>query len=194
VLTSTLNNSLRPVPARRVSKSQSGFTLLEMVVAMMVTMIGLLGLATAIGYALMITTKSQTVTNSKLMIVATLEQMETLRNTQELTFGQIANTGSVDNSLSSRTFAGFPTGFQQVSTQPGADGIYGTADDLINGSGVVDQTLAVHGYTRQIAITSLSPNLKRIQVTLKYKRSDGTTDTLSGVSYLNNDARSSFIP
>ena len=37
------------------------------------------------------------VTNTKLLAVSMLEQMETLRDTNNLTFGQIANVGQVNN-------------------------------------------------------------------------------------------------
>ena len=58
--------------------------------------------------------------------------METLRNSGHLTFGQIANVGDVDGRGAPRTFGGFQTGFQQVSTNPGPDGIFGTPDDLVD--------------------------------------------------------------
>lgn len=175
---------LRHLSLQAPRKSESGVTILEMVVAMMVLTVGLLGLAAAIGYAVTVSNKGRNVTNSKLLVVSILEQMETLRNTNQLTFRQIANVGSVDNTGASTTFAGFPSAFQNVTTNPGADGIYGTADD--------DQTTAVPGFTRQIQITSLNTNLKRIQVTLQYPDTNGQTQQLVAVSYLNNDDRTNF--
>src|SRR5690348_15834232 len=112
VLTSSLSN--RRAPRSRLTQfdAQTGVTILEMVVAMMVLMVGLLALAASIGYAVMVSNKGRNLTNTKLLVVSVLEQMETLRNTQELTFGQIANTGQVDNTGSTKNFPGFPTGFQ----------------------------------------------------------------------------------
>jgi type II secretory pathway pseudopilin PulG len=182
-------------------KSESGVTILEMVVAMMILTVGLLGLAAAIGYAMTVSNKGRNVTNSKLLVVSILEQMETLRNTNQLTFGQIANAGSVDNTGASQNFNGFPTTFTQVSVNPGPDGIYGTSDDLTDpgpdgiygtSDDFTDQAWAVPGYTRQILITSLNPNLKRIQVTLKYPDTNGQMQQIVGVSYLNNDDRTNF--
>ena len=196
---------------RRASESkrlhrESGVTILEMVVAMLILTIGLLGLAASIGYAVTVSNKGRNLTNSKLLVVSILEQMEKLRNTEsgaieELTFGQIANVGQVDNAGATRNFAGFPTDFQPLSINPGPDGIFGTADDLINpgpdniygtGDDFTDATWAVAGYSRQITITSLNPNLKRIQVTLRYPDAGGQLRDLVGVSYLNNDTRSNF--
>jgi len=196
-----LNNEIRRRPVRRKLHSESGVTILEMVVAMLILTIGLLGLAASIGYAVTVSNKGRNLTNSKLLVVSLLEQMETLRNTEQLTFGQIANQGSVDNTGATRTFIGFPTAFQPLSINPGPDGIFGTSDDLIspgadNKYGTIDDTIdntwALPGYQRQITITNLSTNLKRIQVTLRYPDAAGHMRDLEGVSYLNNDTRSNF--
>lgn len=183
------------------SPSNQGFSLLEMVVAATLLMVGLLGVASAIGYAMVASNHGRAITNTKLLAVSILEQMETLRNTGNLTFGQIANAGQVDNSGSSRNFAGFPPGFQQVSTEPGPDGIFGTGDDLIDssngifgdGDDVVNPNFAVVGVTRQIQITELNDTLKRIEVTVSYPASNGMKQ-LVAVCYLNDNAHSNYIP
>ena len=181
------NNESRRRPLRRQLHSESGVTILEMVVAMLILTVGLLGLAASIGYAVTVSNKGRNVTNSKLLVVSLLEQMETLRNTEQLTFAQIRNQGSTDPNPdlgATRPFVGFPTAFQPLSMNPGPDGIYGTADD--------DSASVVPGYQRQITITNLSANLKRIQVTLRYPDAGGHLRDMVGVSYLNNDARSNF--
>jgi hypothetical protein len=94
----------------------------------------------------------------------------------------------VDNSGSSFTFAGFPTGFQPVAKVTGPDGIYGTTDDTIGASSAD----LCPGYSREIVITPLSPNLKEIKVTLEYPGPNGTRQRMSGTSYLNNDSRNSY--
>ncbi|MGB8510980.1 MAG: prepilin-type N-terminal cleavage/methylation domain-containing protein [Pyrinomonadaceae bacterium] len=162
----------------------SGFTMLEMTVAMVVLMVGLLALASAVGYALMAGNRGRNVTNTKLLIVSVLEQVENLRNTGELSFGQINNVGVVDTS---GTAGVFRTGFNQITNLPGADGIYGTADDLAN------TNTALTGYEREIVITSLSTNLKKVQVTIRYPGGDGVIRSIKGISYLNNDARSNYV-
>jgi type II secretory pathway pseudopilin PulG len=196
-----LNNESSSERPRKHLHSESGVTILEMVVAMLILTVGLLGLAASIGYAVTVSNKGRNLTNTKLLVVSLLEQMETLRNTQQLTFGQIANQGQVDNSGSSRNFTGFPVAFQSLSTNPGPDGIFGTDDDLISpgtdniygtSDDTIDSTWAVLGYQRQISITNLSPNLKRVQVTVRYPDSGGQIRDLVGVSYLNNDTRSNF--
>lgn len=177
-------------------KSEAGFSLLEMVVAMVVMMVGLLALASTIGFALTVSNKGRSVTNSKLLVVSILEQMETLRNTRQLSFEEISNSASSN-------FAGFPDTFQPVSVNPGPDGIYGTGDDLIDagGDGIYgtaddfsNPSLARPGMTRQILITPLSGSLKKIQVTLRSSGTRGAPDVSKSVSYLNNDANSNFLP
>ena len=183
--------------------SESGFSLIEMVVAMLLMLIALLALATAIGYAFMVSNKGRSITNAKLLVTSILEQMETLRNTKRLTFGQLSNAGAVDNKNSSRAFEGFPIEFQPVSLNPGPDGIFGTIDDLVDAGtdgsyGTLDDftnnTLAHPGFSRQIIITNLNPDLKRIQVTLRYPGDKGKIYEKVGVSYLNNDVRGNFRP
>jgi prepilin-type N-terminal cleavage/methylation domain-containing protein len=185
-----------------LKRSDSGFSLLEMVVAITILTVGLLGVASAIGYAMVASNRGRSITNTKLLAVSILEQMETLRNTGNLTFGQIANVGQVNNGGSTRTFLGFPAGPQQISTNPGPDGIYGTADDLIDAGtdglfgtsdDVVNPNLAIIGVTRQIQITSLSSTLKKVEVTVNYAVS-GNMQQLKAVCYLNDNSRSTFIP
>jgi hypothetical protein len=172
-----------------------------MIVAMGILMFGLLSLAAAMGWSLSISKRLGYMTDTKLTISSMLEQMETLRNTRRLTFGQIANQGDVNNVGATLAFAGFPRGFQPVSANPGPDGIYGTADDLVDAGtdavygtndDFVNPALARPRYTREILITSLSSNLRKIQVTMRYPGSNGEIQQLMGVSYLNNDAASNF--
>ncbi|HKB65060.1 MAG TPA: prepilin-type N-terminal cleavage/methylation domain-containing protein [Pyrinomonadaceae bacterium] len=197
--TSTLNS-----PHQSCSSSQSdcGFSLLEMVVAITLLTIGLLGVASAIGYAIVASNHGRSITNTKLLAVSMLEQMETLRDTNSLTFGQISNVGHVDDHGAVKVFAGFQPGFQQVSTNPGPDGIFGTADDLIDAGpdgnfGTVDDfvnpNFALVGVTRQVQITDLSAKLKKIQVSVDYSVAGGTKQLLV-TGYLNDNSTSSYIP
>ena len=187
---------------RRADPSEAGFSLLEMVIAITILSIGLLGVASAIGYAIVASNHGRSITNTKLLAVSMLEQMETLRDTNNLTFGQIANVGQVSNTGAVKVFLGFQPGFQQVSINPGPDGIFGTADDLIDAGtdGIfgtrddfVNPNLALVGVTRQVQITNLSSKLKKIQVTVGYSVS-GMPKQLLVTGYLNDNSTSSYIP
>lgn len=197
--TSTPNNPQRRPSA---SRSERGFSLLEMVVAITLLTVGLLGVASAIGYAMVASNHGRSITNTKLLAMSMLEQMETLRDTNNLTFGQIANVGQVNNAGAVKVFAGFQPGFQQVSINPGPDGIFGTADDLIDAGadgnfGTVDDfvnpNFAVIGVTRQVQITSLSSKLKKIQVTVKFSVNAGPKQVVV-TGYLNDNSTASYIP
>lgn len=197
----TPNNRLCADAPERQMHSESGVTMLEMVVSMLILTVGLLALAASIGYAVTVSNRGRNVTNTKLLVVSTIEHMENLRNTEQLTFGQIANVGAVDNTGAPRNFNGFPTGLQPLSRNPGPDGIFGTSDDLVSAGAdntygtaddFTDATLGLAGFSRQIAITSLNPNLKRIEVTVRYTDVGGQLRNLKAVSYLNNDTRSNF--
>jgi prepilin-type N-terminal cleavage/methylation domain-containing protein len=167
---------------------ERGFSLLEVIIAMLILTIGLLGVASAVGYALMASNSGRGLTNAKLLVISSLEQMETLRDSGQLNFAEIANT-----SLTS-TVGVFPPDFQFVSTTPGADFMYGTADD----PGLTDVNFRVAGVKRKIEITNMSTTLKKIKVTLQYlpdpngvavKRFD-----LVCVSYLNDDSHGNYVP
>jgi prepilin-type N-terminal cleavage/methylation domain-containing protein len=186
------SNSRRPAGARAPRGAESGFTLLEMIVAMVIMMIGLLSLAQVLSYALAVSNHGRGVTNAKLLVVSVLEQMENLRNTGQLTYGQIANPDDVDNEGAGFKFKGFETGFKPVpkpEAGPGTDGIYGTGDDPALDAQVYE------GFERQIEIDTLgdSDNLKRIVVTLRYRDAGGAERELTGTSYLNNDFRSNVL-
>lgn len=194
----TLSNHSK-TSSRTSRSSEGGFSLLEMVVAMVVLTVGLLGVASAISYALMASNRGRGVTNSKMLVVSALEQMETLRNTGQLNFAEISNS-----TVAGSSFRGFPSDFRDVSTVPGPDGVFGTADDLSSAPGpdgnygtsddVKDMTRARPGVTRQILITELNPLLKKVQVTLRYGPNGGEQKDLIGISYLNDDAHSNYIP
>ncbi len=185
------------------ASSAAGFTLLEVVIAMLLMLIGLLSLAGAVTYALRASGQGHSTTDAKLIITGTLEQIEALRNSKQLNYSQIANTGSVVNP-GTYIFGGFSTGFNPVSSQPGCDGVSGTSDDLRtagadgicgNADDVTDNSLALPGYTRQIEISQLegNPNLKKVRVTLRYPGRFGGQQQLVGESYINNDARSNYL-
>src|SRR6267142_6206268 len=106
-----LQSNNRKSPIKQSRRSEAGFSLLEMVVALVIMTVGLLGVASAISYALLASNRGRGVTNSKMLVVAALEQMETLRNTGQLNFQEISNA-----QVAGSTFRGFPSDFRDVST------------------------------------------------------------------------------
>jgi len=180
-------------------KAEDGFTMIEAIVAIFVMTVGLVGTMAAVTYAIEFGRISRNVGGAKSVIVASIEQVETLRNAQRLNFKQIANLGNVDNTDSTNQFDGFGVGFKPVSLAPGNDGVNGTGDDLSTGAGadgkfgtgddIIDTALIRSGFERQITISDLSESLKKIEVKVKYLGREGKQGEITGVGYLNDDAR-----
>ena len=135
---------------------QSGITLLEVLISMVVLTIGLVGMLSVLGVTIKATQASQENSVAKTVADEALESILTARETTTVPWSAIANTGSGGIFLS---------GYQPVCNA-GADGIYGTADDCASG----EQTLQLPGpdgifgtaddvfmpltnYTRTITIT-----------------------------------------
>lgn len=182
----------------RKRKNEKGFSLVEAIVAILIITVALIGTAAAVTYALKFGAISRNVTNAKLIATGEIEEIDSLRNTRRLDFNQIANAGSVDNSSSVNTFTGFTTGFQQISLNPGPDGVDGTADDLHDpgadgkfgtGDDFDNAALVRSGYQRQITVTNLSTSLKKIEIKIRYFSSGGSIGELTAVSYLNDEVR-----
>jgi Tfp pilus assembly protein PilV len=188
-----------------VRQAEAGFTIIEMCIAMLILTFGLLAVAGAISYSISTSYMSRNVTNAKLIVSSILEQMQTLKNTQQLAFKQIANVGAVDNKDMTTAFNGFPTGFNPVSSSPGPDGIFGSCDDLSTAKGAdgkwctgddtKNTALARAGFEYRILISNFAttPNLKKVEVTIRYAGQNGATYELVGVSYLNNDAGTTHV-
>lgn len=198
-----LNNSskLRISPAN--SGNQSGFTLLETIVAILILTIALMGTAAALTYAFEYGTTSRNVGSCRMIIVSTMEEIESLRNSRRLEYKQIGNVGAVDNTGANNTFTGFSVDYQPVSMKPGFDGVYGTADDIkdagVDGvlgtaDDVDDPSLIRGGFMRKITITPLplDPTIKRVEVNVKYFSAGDRVSVISGVGYINDEARMTY--
>lgn len=189
----------QPKNKSRAGSAEDGFTMIEAIVAIFVLTIGLIGTVAAITYALEFGAISRNVGSAKQVIIASIEEVETLRNAQRLNFQQVANAGKVNNSDSSNLFDGFSTGFKDVALQPGPDGVNGTDDDTIiapgadgkygTGDDIKDSTSVRGGYQRQITISDLSGSLKKVEIKVKFLGRAGKQGEITGVSYLNDDAR-----
>lgn len=196
------NNHKRNSKNNGSEKGEQGFSLVEAVIAILILTIGLIGTAAAVTYALEFSSISRNVTKAKLVVVASIEEIESLRNSRRLNFKQFANTGSVDNTDAANQFLGFSKGFKAVSNTPGGDGVNGTIDDIATAPGadgvygtgddVIDQTRIRAGYTRQIEIIDLSASLKKVVVRVRYTSVNGKLGEIVGVSYLNDEARTTI--
>ena len=171
--------------ARRSSR-QDGFTLIEVLIASAIMTIGLLAVLGMFTTALSATQSSQLDQLAHARATQALESVYTARQTAQLGWDSINNTG---------TLTGIFTSGMTTLTDPGPDGLDGTADDvatapiilpgpdgILGGSHAADdQTISLANFKRQIAITQAIdpttgaqiPTLKQVVVTIQYPSSTG---------------------
>jgi prepilin-type N-terminal cleavage/methylation domain-containing protein len=107
---------------RRAGKREGGFSLIEVLIAMVVLTVGLVSLLSVFGLAMAATQTSQQDMIAKQLANESLESIMTARNSSQLAWDQLQNVGQGDgNGI-------FVTGLKPMNL-PGADGIYGTTDD-----------------------------------------------------------------
>jgi prepilin-type N-terminal cleavage/methylation domain-containing protein len=163
------------------NQRQKGFTLLEVMISMAIMTIGLVNLVAVMGIAMGATQSSQQLAISKKLANEALESILTARETAQIPFAAIQNTGS----------GGIFLPGQQPIDLPGADGIIGTADDAAAGPQILDMPgpngvfmnscpagpdvcLSLANYKRTIAITPYTfagvpdANLNIVTITITY--------------------------
>ena len=166
-----------------VGRGQRGFSLIEVMIAILILSVGLLAVVGTFATALKSTQWSQEDMIAKQKALEALESIYTARNTQQLTFGQVANVAGVGGGI-------FANGYTQMLAA-GPDGLVGTTDDVAypaNGpcpggvegirlpgpDGILgngdDTCLSLSTFQRQILIVPLNANLKQITVNVQYTK------------------------
>jgi hypothetical protein len=160
-----------------------GFSFIELIVAMSVLMVGLLGMAQVFyfGMAIVGTSSSQLIAREKAR--EAIESVHTARDTRVITWAQIRNTVAPNCAAWPTTTANGGGTFlngQQNMLAAGPDGLVYTADDAgqemtpgpDNTLGTADDIPLV-GFTREVAICDVNgnPNLRQITVTIRYNGS-----------------------
>ena len=188
---------------RRPHNSQSGFTIIETMIAIAIMSIGIVTLIAAFATAVGATNNAQENLIARQKTLEAMESVYTARNTQQISFariGNIASGGIFTNGPTQLLYAGndglvntaddtpyaaigaCPAGPECV-TLPGPDGILGTPDD---------KALSLANFTREIKIASvlevdgvtIDPNLKQITVTVSYSTGGSTVPRSYSVSAL----------
>jgi prepilin-type N-terminal cleavage/methylation domain-containing protein len=173
--------------SRPHASAQRGFTLVETMIAIVILTIGILSLLAVFGTAVATTQNAQENLIARQKALETMESIYTARNTQQITFAQIANivNGGIFTSGPTQLLSAGPDGLVNTAddidfpatgvcpagpeciTLPGPDGILGTADD---------QAYSLANFSREIRIATvlesdgvtIDPNLKQITVTVSY--------------------------
>ena len=176
-------------PSQGVRQSEAGFSLMEVLIAMLVLTVGVLSLLGVIALGV------QTVAASSPMLIArekareAIESVHAARDTGELAWSRIYNVADggvflagmrdlrlpgVDGLVNTADDAIQPIEFLR---HPGADGVLNNSDDIIT-------RLDSASFQREIVITTLNqdgtttlnPNLRRIIVNVRYRVLGGWRD------------------
>jgi prepilin-type N-terminal cleavage/methylation domain-containing protein len=164
--------------ARHDGRTDQGFSLVEVMVAMGVMSTGLMALVGvfALGVTRMATSSPMLIAREKAR--EAVESVHAARDTGELAWNKVFNVG--DNGV-------FLGGARKLRT-PGPDGLVNTADDgdveTVRKPGkddlldtADDELVELNDFTREIRITTLNydggggtnPNLRQVVVTIRYK-------------------------
>ena len=165
---------------QRSKGTEQGFSLIEVMISIALLTIGLLSLLGIFGVAMAATQTSQENNTAKLLADEAMEGILTARETANISWAQINNTGSGGI---------FLPGFQPIDCA-GVDGLIGTADDAACGPQILEQPGPsgvyvgtcppdvcnnLTNFTRQILISPVivgggppSPTLRQVTITIQY--------------------------
>jgi prepilin-type N-terminal cleavage/methylation domain-containing protein len=129
VLEATVKAESNNASRQRNMETQQGFSLIEVMISIALLTIGLLSLLGIFGVAMAATQTSQENNTAKLLADEAMEGILTARETANISWAQINNTGAGGI---------FLPGFQPIDCA-GVDGIIGTADDAACGPQVLEQ-------------------------------------------------------
>ncbi len=162
--------------------------MVEVIIAMVIMTISTIGLMAAFGAAVGATQSAQEDLIARQKALEAMESIYTARNTQQVSFAQIANTpggmfllgaqqlkqAGADGLVGTGDDVNYPAngpcpGGAECYVMPGPDGILGTADDV---------GMSLSNFTRSITINNvleadgvtIDPNLKQIVVVVSYTK------------------------
>ena len=162
------------------SSTDRGFTLIEVLIAMIILTVGAIAMAGAIGLSARHLVGSQDQILASQRAAEAVESVFKARDNRVLSWAQIRNIAGAsgsDNGI-------FQDGPRAVR-DPGADGIVNTADDGAPAQVVRpgpdgllgtpdDQSTPLVGFTREIEIRDISPTLRQLRVIVRYPTAQGT--------------------
>lgn len=128
------------------NNSESGFSYIDVMIALVILLIGVLALLSGITGSIVQTRSQEQQLLAKQIITTTMESIMSVKETDPARLGwnAIGNVGS--NVVNGVPQGIFLTGFQPVTTDAGTDEVVGTADDT---------GTPVQGVERRIVITDL---------------------------------------
>jgi prepilin-type N-terminal cleavage/methylation domain-containing protein len=176
--------------SRQVKRTDSGFSLIEVMISMAILTTGLVSLLGVFGLAMVSTQTSQNAMIAKQLANESYESIITARNTTQIGWDDIQNQGSLTCTVTGAASCGIFLANMQPIYNAGADGIYGTSDDAVAGEQTLqdpgtdgvfltadDLFIPLTGFQRQITISPVydsdtPPNListvRSVTITVTY--------------------------
>jgi hypothetical protein len=153
----------------KTTGTSSGFSLVETMIATVVLGCGLLALATGFAQGMMMMSTSHYHQIAKEKASEAIESVFTSRDTRIITWSRIRNVGNggifldgpqpLRNQGPDGLLNTSDDGAPEVEILAGKDNRLGTGDDVV---------CSLDNFTREVQITDISSNLRRIRVTIRY--------------------------
>lgn len=174
---------------RARKQAESGFSLLEVMISMVILTVGLVSLLGVFGLAMATTQTSQQNMIAKQLANEAYESIVTARNSSQLSWDQIQNASSCGSGVNPTSGGIFLSGTTPTPIyNRGADGIVGTCDDMVAGEQTLqepgpggnygdgdDVMIPLTPYQRTITISSLQDgnhntisSLRSVTITVQY--------------------------
>lgn len=147
----------------RKKENEEGFSYVEIIVAILIMTVGIVTVLSALSLAMVRQSESEKINIARQIASSTLESIFAVRDQQDSSKA-LSNWEAINNVGTSQGV--FSTGWNDVRELPGADGIYGTADD--GGNEII-------GFQRRITIKELDAGggveaiHKRIEISVRYR-------------------------
>jgi type II secretory pathway pseudopilin PulG len=180
-----------------IKNNENGFTVIEVIIAILIMTIGILSLLSAISYAAMRGREAEQRNTARQLTNAALESIFATRDLQQV--GGAAGPATaldnwetaVANTTPATPLGIFLPGYNPIREDSGRDGIEGTADDACQSVSCVvgaytNSSPIIKGYEREIIITNIfetnSTVSNRRNVVINVRYSAGQVQRIETVS------------
>ena len=169
--------------SRGRTPAESGFSLLEVMISMVILMIGMVSLLGVFGLAMASTLTSKEDMIAKQLANEAYESMLTARNTSQLTWDDIQNAGSSNCTVTGASSCGIFLAGANPIYNSGTDGIFGTSDDSAAGMATLEEpgSDGIYGNPDDVR-TPLTAFQRTILITQVYDANNNLVPTVRGVN------------